>query len=176
VAGADDVNGNCHADFYIGVPGADPGGRIDAGTAAVYSGDGGTLLREVDGDLGGDGLGRSVGSAHRPFGPLAAYLLGGMPFADRQGLSDAGSATVLGVENPCNCPHQGDVNPDGAVDVFDVIQEIAIAFSGGVDITDPACPASRGDVNNDGVADVFDVIQIIAVAFSGGAVTNPCGP
>jgi len=76
----------------------------------------------------------------------------------------------------CDCPSQGDVNPDLVIDVFDVIQEIAIAFSGGVDPQDPGCPRSRGDVNNDMVTDVFDVIQIIAIAFSGGTVTDPCNP
>jgi hypothetical protein len=85
---------------------------------------------------------------------------------------------------PCMCPSQGDVNPpppadppgDGMVDVFDVIQEIAIAFSDGVDITDPMCFTSRGDVNNDGYVDVLDVIQIIAMAFSGGIACDPCIP
>jgi len=96
---------------------------------------------------------------------------------------DMGAGFWYGVGG-CNCPLQGDVNPpppqsppgDGVVDVFDVIQEIAIAFSGGADYTDPACPRSRGDVNNDGFVDVFDVIQEIAVAFSGGFVCNPCTP
>jgi hypothetical protein len=85
--------------------------------------------------------------------------------------------TIVRAEDGCcDCPSQGDVNSDGVVDVFDVMQEIAIAFRGGVDITDPSCPRSRGDVNNDAVVDVFDVIQIIAVAFSGGVVCNPCTP
>ena len=79
-----------------------------------------------------------------------------------------------GAAGGCSCPSQGDVNPDLVVDVFDVIQAIAIAFSGGVDITDPGCPTSRCDVNNDGAADVFDVIYLIATAFSGGP--NPIDP
>jgi hypothetical protein len=79
----------------------------------------------------------------------------------------------------CNCPHQGDVdtvNSPGQVDMYDVLQEIEIAFSGGLDITDPLCPRSRGDVNNDQVADTFDVIQIIAIVFSGGSACDPCTP
>jgi hypothetical protein len=91
---------------------------------------------------------------------------------------------VRAEEHGCMCPSQGDVNPpppayppgNGMVDVFDVIQEIAIAFSDGVDITDPMCFTSRGDVNNDGYVDVFDVIQVIGVAFKGGFVCNPCTP
>ncbi len=72
------------------------------------------------------------------------------------------------------CPNQGDVaNNDGLIDVFDVIQMIAIAFSGAPDTQDPHCWVTRGDVNCDGTTDVFDVIQEIAIAFSGGSPCNP---
>jgi hypothetical protein len=81
----------------------------------------------------------------------------------------------------CNCPRQGDIaqrpTGNGSIDVFDVIEVIAVAFSGSVDPQDPQCPRTRGDVNNDGVTDVFDVIYLIATAFSGGpAPVDPCGP
>ncbi len=80
------------------------------------------------------------------------------------------------VSPPCSCPDQGDVqNNDHLIDVFDVIQEIAIAFSGGSDTSDPACPTSRGDVKNaDHLVDVFDVIKMIEIAFSGGTADDPC--
>lgn len=93
-----------------------------------------------------------------------------------------GSSKIAVLKNcvvpACNCPDQGDVaNNDQAVDVFDVIAEIGIAFSGGVDIQDPGCPTTRGDVaNNDQAVDVFDVIALIGVAFSGGTLPNPCAP
>jgi len=75
----------------------------------------------------------------------------------------------------CNCPKQGDINGDGVIDVFDVIDAIGIAFSGGTDPWDPACPTTRGDVDNNGVTDVFDVIYLIATAFSGGpGPVDPC--
>ena len=75
----------------------------------------------------------------------------------------------------CNCPNQGDINDDGVVDVFDVIELINIAFTGGNDPQDPCCPITRGDVNGDGIVDVFDVIYLIDHAFSGGASpVNPC--
>jgi hypothetical protein len=83
---------------------------------------------------------------------------------------------------PCNCLNQGNVDTltsPCVVDVFDVIQMIEIAFSGGLDITDSYCPTSRGDVdrvNSPGVVDVMDVIQIIAIAFSSGFADNPCTP
>jgi len=77
----------------------------------------------------------------------------------------------------CNCPRQGDINGDTFIDVFDVIDLIGIAFSGGVDTQDRGCPKTRADVNNDGASDVFDVIYLIATAFSEGPMPiNPCGP
>ena len=86
-----------------------------------------------------------------------------------------------GVGGGCSCPHQGDIAArpagDGVIDVFDVIEEIEIAFSGLPDIQDPQCPTTRGDVDSNGVADVFDVIYLIATAFSGGpSPINPCVP
>jgi len=82
---------------------------------------------------------------------------------------------------PCACPKQGDIaarpTGDGVIDVFDVIEEIGIAFTGGTDPQDPACPKTRGDVDNNGVTDVFDVIYLIATAFQGGPnPVDPCGP
>jgi uncharacterized membrane protein len=76
----------------------------------------------------------------------------------------------------CNCALQGNINGDAVIDVFDVIGEISITFSGQTDPQDAPCPTTRGDVNNDGVTDVFDVIYLIATAFSGGPEpVNPCG-
>jgi hypothetical protein len=69
------------------------------------------------------------------------------------------------------------VTGDGLFDVFDVVNLIDYAFSGGVQpVKDPICPhVDRGDINCDGVDDVFDVIRLIAYVFSGGpAPCNPC--
>ncbi len=85
-------------------------------------------------------------------------------------------ADILGKCRPiCDCPHQGDVNGDGVIDVFDVLGVIGIAFSGDPDPQDPLCPKTRGDVDNNGITDVFDVIYLIAAAFSGGpGPIDPC--
>jgi len=77
----------------------------------------------------------------------------------------------------CNCPHQGDLAPNGFIDVSDVLRVIGIAFVNGTDIQDPGCPKTRGDVNNSGVVDVNDVLYIIKTAFTNGPnPINPCGP
>lgn len=73
-----------------------------------------------------------------------------------------------------HCPHPGDPDGNGLIDVFDVINVIGIAFSGEPDPQDPGCPRTRGDANDDGATDVFDVIYLIATAFSGGP--NPISP
>jgi hypothetical protein len=75
----------------------------------------------------------------------------------------------------CDCPYQGDINADGVIDVFDVVEEIQVTFVGAIPLQDPRCPKDRSDVNNDGVTDVFDVIYLIDTAFSGGPMpVDPC--
>ncbi len=76
-----------------------------------------------------------------------------------------------------NCPHPGDPDGNGLIDVFDVIRVIGIAFSGDHDPQDPGCPRTRGDANSDGFTDVFDAIYLITTAFSGGPnPVSPCVP
>jgi hypothetical protein len=64
--------------------------------------------------------------------------------------------------------NRGELNGDAAIDVFDIVRLIDIAFSGGA----PACPGNMSDVNCDDVTDVFDLIYLIEYTFSGGA--PPC--
>ena len=82
-----------------------------------------------------------------------------------------------GAGGGCSCPHQGDMNTDGVINVSDVLKEIQIAFVNGTDVQDPECPRTRGDVNNSGAVDVNDVLYIIKTAFVNGPnPVNPCGP
>ena len=82
-----------------------------------------------------------------------------------------------GAVKVCDCPLQGDINADLAIDVIDVGDVIGIAYSGDPDPQDAACPTTRCDVNNDGTTDTFDVIYLIATAFSGGPnPIDPCAP
>ena len=48
-ASAGDVNQDGFPDVIVGAPGADPGGRMGAGSASVYSGDDGVKLWQFDG-------------------------------------------------------------------------------------------------------------------------------
>jgi hypothetical protein len=84
--------------------------------------------------------------------------------------------TVAIIVTCTKCPHQGDLDGSGFVDITDVLKVIQIAFTNGTDVQDPNCPKTRGDVNNDGVVDVNDVIYIIKTVFTNGpSPVNPCG-
>ena len=175
VAGAGDDNGDCVPDFAAGAPGVTAGGRTRTGAIYLYDGSSGVQLTTTIGVASGDGLGSSIASASLNYGYSTAFVMAGMPTADRSGNTDQGAAAVLGIAGSCNCPLQGDINADLAIDVFDVIALIGVAFSGDPAIADQNCPADRSDVNWDGGTDVFDVIYLIATAFSGGPnPVNPC--
>jgi hypothetical protein len=116
----------------------------------------------------------------------ASYKMG--MTAGQSVIGDASSANYrMGVgfwygTEGCSCPSQGDVDSissPGIVDVFDVIREIDIVFSGGQDSQDPACPTSRANVErtkSPDLPDVFDVIRIIDIAFSNASPDDPCNP
>jgi len=110
----------------------------------------------------------------------SSKFLGGIDEVEmfRRALTPAEVQAIYDAQNigkcRCYCPHQGDIDGDWDIDVFDVIELIDIAFGGAPDVQDPLCPTTRGDINNDTVTDVFDVIDLISVAFSGGSVVDPC--
>jgi hypothetical protein len=75
----------------------------------------------------------------------------------------------------CLCPSQGDMDGNGVLDVFDVIEMVRVVFAGGMPPQDPGCPIERSDYNNDGISDVFDVIALIDGVFSSGSPpVDPC--
>ncbi len=55
----------CRSPFIVGAYLADPGGRVEAGSAYVYSGANGSLLYQKDGAAAGDYFGRSVAGLSR---------------------------------------------------------------------------------------------------------------
>nr|MBC8329289.1 FG-GAP repeat protein [Planctomycetota bacterium] len=94
VAGAGDTDGDGFADLIVGAEEAEPGGRVRAGSAYVYSGATGSLLRQFDGAAAGDALGYSVSGAGDVDGDGAADLVVGALRANPGGLMGAGSAFV----------------------------------------------------------------------------------
>ncbi|TAH36847.1 MAG: hypothetical protein EYC70_07615 [Planctomycetota bacterium] len=94
VASAADVDGDGVKDLLMGAPQEDPGGRVDAGSAWLYSGATGALIWRVDGSNAGDGLGASVAAADVNADGVADLLLGA-PYAKANGQSAAGLVRIV---------------------------------------------------------------------------------
>lgn len=77
------------------------------------------------------------------------------------------------------CANHADPNPDGILDILDVIATVEVAFRNGPALKDASCPhdpAGRTDVNCSGATDIFDVTQLVEVAFRNATIKfcNPC--
>jgi FG-GAP repeat len=94
VCGVQDINQDGYPDLLIGAPLADPGGRTSAGSAYLYSGFDGALLRQWDGLTTYGNFGRSVSAAADVNHDGVPDLMIGAPKADPQGRADAGSVFV----------------------------------------------------------------------------------
>lgn len=93
VNGAGDVNGDGHADFLVGAPGADPGGVIGAGKAYLYSGADGSLIQTFVGASLLDGLGGSLAGLPDVSADGFADVVIGIPGDDTNG-RQSGAAWV----------------------------------------------------------------------------------
>jgi hypothetical protein len=136
-ASAGDVNGDGVPDIIVGAPGADPGGRKDAGSAFVFSGANGARLFRFDGEAAGDMLGFSAAGVGDVNGDGVPDIVAGAPFADPGGRENAGSAFVFsGATGALVWRFDG----EGKFGYWD-----CLGFS----------VAGTGDVNGDGKGDVI---------------------
>jgi hypothetical protein len=71
---------------------------------------------------------------------------------------------------PDPCAQPGDLNRDGAADVFDITALIDCTFRNApLPMPQNGCPIGCADTNCDGSVDVFDLVRLIDYVFSGGA-------
>ena len=94
VSGAGDVDGDGFDDVIVGAPEADPGGLSAAGSAFVYSGATGSLLRQIDGAVAFDFLGGSVSGAGDVDGDGFDDVILGAIQAESSAIVNTGSAFV----------------------------------------------------------------------------------
>jgi hypothetical protein len=88
---------------------------------------------------------------------------------------------VITVAEGCLCLCHGDPSCNGATDVVDVVNTIAVAFRGDPAFLDFECypnPGGRTDVDCTGSTDIIDVVRMVGVAFRGEtpAFCDPCSP
>ncbi len=99
VAGARDVNGDGRSDFIVGAPYETPGGNASGGSAYVYSGIDGQLLRRVDGNMN-DLIGYSVAGAGDVNDDGRDDVIIGAPGTDPNGVQMlTGAAHVYSVQS-----------------------------------------------------------------------------
>ncbi len=141
VANAGDVNGDGFADLVIGAFRADPGGRVNAGTASVFLGSArGTALAPatvLEGAATADQFGVSVANAGDLNGDGFTDIVVGANAADPAGRSNAGTATVF---------HGSAMGVAMAPAV--VLEGVAASDQFGTSVS------SAGDVNGDGYGDL----------------------
>ena len=77
----------------------------------------------------------------------------------------------------CDCPNQGDSEPDGFITAIDMSICIDILYAGAENVQDESCPVPRFDFNCDGFPDAIDLSKIIDYLFAGGdGPCDPCAP
>jgi hypothetical protein len=98
VASAGLINADTRVDYAVGAPYADPGSRISAGRAYVYSGLGHSQLWVKEGLTTGDKLGSSISLAGNVNGDATGDVIIGAPYQDGGG-SNSGRAYVCSGAN-----------------------------------------------------------------------------
>jgi hypothetical protein len=132
IAALGDVDRDGYPDMLVGAPEHSPGGVTSAGSAFVYSGRSGALLRRFDGQSSYEYFGSTVAAAGDQNGDGFGDYLVSAPQADPGGLANAGSAYVFS-------------GTDGAV-LHAFHGAVASALLGGA--------TSARDVDRDGTPDI----------------------
>ncbi len=142
IAGAGDVNGDGYADIVVGAYWADPGGRMEAGTASVFHGSGAglnaTAARVLEGAAAGDGFGWDSAGAGDLNGDGFGDIIVGAPAADPAGRMSAGSASVFH-----GSPSGISMTPERTLNGAATSDSLGVSVS------------AAGDVNGDGFADLL---------------------
>ena len=90
-----DVNRDRYEEIVISAPFADPGGLSEAGRVYVFSGKDQSLLKQLDGQAGGDHFGHSL-ACWDVNGDRYSDLIVGAPYASPNGMAAAGDAHLTG--------------------------------------------------------------------------------
>ena len=138
VAGAGDVNRDGVPDLIVGAPFANPNGKTDAGSAFVYSGVDGAILRRIEGEIGSTLYVRS--------GDVAGYSVAGAGDVDGDGFADV----IVGAPG-------ASASRSGSASVYSGVDGIKLWQLDGADRGDDfgASVAGAGDVDGDGFADLI---------------------
>lgn len=135
VASAGDVDGNGTVDLVVGVPGADPGSRANAGFARVFRS--GLADATINGAIAGDRLGSTMAGLGDVNGDGYADVALGAPSASPGGRAGAGLVAI----------HYGSLSGISASPAL-VLNGSAAGDALGDGV------AGLGDVNGDGYSDV----------------------
>jgi len=100
LAAIGDIDGDGKTDFIVGAPYANPDGIIEAGSAYVYSGADGTLLRQIKGVSKADYFGRSISGIGDVNGDGRPDFLVGSPKGYARAYSGAGDSLLYEISFP----------------------------------------------------------------------------
>jgi FG-GAP repeat protein/VCBS repeat protein len=137
------------------VPGADPDGRIDAGSVMLFTGRGGALLRRYDGPVEGEQFGTAIAVGPDLDGDGTPDLLVGAPEASPDGRSAAGRAYIVsGATGEISRTFDG---PQAGDEIG-----LVVAFVGDLDgdgLADIAAGSPNANVQNVGAAGKITVLS-----------------